>query len=168
MIKLLLGAAIVCFTSFCGYVFAKKYRKRKNFFAQMNEFNERFLNEIAYYRRPVKEFIDKYAYTGEFNELLDAFLDHLGRTPKTGEAAFETESVFPVFPFLTADETHFISDYFLMLGKGDSGSQKAYFTSVKSTLEEYKKKSGEECGKYSDLYLKLGFLSGLLILVLII
>ena len=53
MIKFILGVAIICFTSFCGYVLAKKYRQRKNFFSQMNEFNERFLSEIAYYRRPI-------------------------------------------------------------------------------------------------------------------
>jgi hypothetical protein len=55
-----------------------------------------------------------------------------------------------------------------MVGKGDSASQSAYFTSVKGTLGEYKRKAAEECAKYGDLYLKLGFLCGLMILVIII
>ena len=160
MIKFSLGMAIVCFTSFCGYVLAKKYRQRKNFFAQMNEFNERFLSEIAYYRRPVGEFAEKYAYKGEFEILLNAFLDSLG--------SGDEPAALPVFSFLTKDETDFVNDYFLMVGRGDSASQNAYFTSVKATLGDYKKKSAEECTRYGDLYLKLGFLCGLLILVLII
>ena len=93
MIKFILGMAIVCFTSFCGYVLAKKYRQRKNFFAQMNEFNERFLSEIAYYRRPVGEFAEKYAYKGEFEILLNAFLDSLG--------SGDEPAALPVFSFLT-------------------------------------------------------------------
>ena len=65
-------------------------------------------------------------------------------------------------------EAGFVRDYFLMVGKGDSASQSAYFTSVKGTLGEYKRKAAEECAKYGDLYLKLGFLCGLMILVIII
>ena len=74
----------------------------------------------------------------------------------------------PTFSFLSKDEGDFVNDYFLMVGKGDSASQSAYFTSVKGTLGEYKRKSAEECTKYGDLYLKLGFLCGLMILVIII
>ncbi len=159
MIKFILGMAIVCFTSFCGRMFASKYRRRKNFFAQMCEFNERFLSEIAYYRRPVAEFAEKFEYKGDFEDLLSAFLQSLGK---------ETEDALPVFPFLTADESGFVRDYFLMVGKGDSASQSAYFGSVKGRLEEYRKKSAEDCVRYGDLYLKLGFLFGLLILVLIV
>lgn len=168
MIKFILGIAIVCFTSFCGYVLAKKYRQRKNFFAQMNEFNERFLSEIAYYRRPVKEFAKKYAYKGEFDDLLCAFVETLGAGTKENSDGSSSEPPLPAYSFLSKDETAFVNDYFLMVGKGDSASQNAYFTSVKGTLGDYKKKSAEECKKYGDLYLKLGFLCGLTILILII
>ena len=167
MIKFILGMAIVCFTSFCGYILAKKYRQRKNFFTQMNEFNERFLSEIAYYRRPVKDFAEKYTYKGEFEDLLCAFVESLGGSGKEpGQPP--SEKALPAFSFLTKDEVGFVNDYFLMVGKGDSASQSAYFTSVKGTLGDYKRISTEECGKYGDLYLKLGFLCGLMILVIII
>ena len=61
-----------------------------------------------------------------------------------------------------------LRDYFSMLGRGDSNSQKAYFSSVKSALSDHKKKSAADCQRYGDLYLKLGFLLGLAILVLIV
>ena len=51
MAKFLLGVAIVAFMSFLGYLLAKKYRKRRDFFVQFTLFNERFLSEISYYRR---------------------------------------------------------------------------------------------------------------------
>ena len=55
-----------------------------------------------------------------------------------------------------------------MIGKGDSNSQKNYFTSVKETLSKLKKEAEENNKKYGDLYVKLGFLCGLLILILVI
>lgn len=130
----------------------------------MKEFNERFLNEIAYFRRPVKEFIGGFSCKGEFGDLLEAFIESLGGV--TGEEG--GEKLLPTYSFLTKDEESFIEGYFLMLGKGDSASQNAYFSSVKGALEGYRKKSEEECLRYGDLYLKLGFLCGLMILVLII
>ena len=114
---------------------------------------------------PIKEFSGKYVYKGEFDELLCAFVETLG---KNGEEDPQTKSSLPTFSFLSKDEGDFVNDYFLMVGKGDSASQSAYFTSVKGTLGEYKRKSAEECTKYGDLYLKLGFLCGLMILVIII
>ena len=70
MIKFMLGIAIICFTTFCGYFFAQKYRRRKDFFRQLCEFNERFLSEITYYRRPLPDFAASYEYKGDFHNLL--------------------------------------------------------------------------------------------------
>ena len=77
MIKFFLGVAIVGFCSFCGYLFAKKYRQRKLFFSQLATFNERFINEISYYRRPLVQFASAYAYKGEFSLLLEYCFKHL-------------------------------------------------------------------------------------------
>ena len=159
MIKFILGAAIVCFTSFCGYVFAKKYRRRKNFFAQMNEFNERFLSEIAYYRRPVEEFAGRYEYKGDFEILLSSFLDSLGE---------EDAGPFPVF-FLPDGGRNGVRERLFSHGR-QRGQRVAerLFHLCEGTLGEYRKKSADECRRYGDLYLKLGFLFGLMILVLIV
>lgn len=164
MAKFFLGIAIVAFTSFCGYVLAKKYRQRKNFFAQLREFNERFLNEISYYRRPLAEFVSKYAYKGEFNRLLECFFRTLGEN----SYLFEEDLQGAEYNFLTREEKGDIKDYFFMLGKGDSASQKTYFSSVKDRLLQKQTETEKNCKKYGDLYVKLGFLIGLLILILII
>ena len=164
MAKFLLGIAIVAFTSFCGYLLTKKYRRRKLFFTQFYEFNERFLNEIAYYRRPLAEFVSNYAYRGEFNELLERYVEKTsGRN-----GSFDLVSDNTTFDFLKQDEKRAICDYFSMLGKGDSNSQKNYFSSVKDTIGKFRKEAEDTNKRYGDLYIKLGFLCGLLILILII
>ena len=160
MIKFFLGVAIVAFTSFCGYLLAKKYRKRMLFFQEFYTFNERFLSEIAYYRRPVKEFISLYSYQGEFNDLLiDVFSER-------EENFLFTKS--DEYSFLKEDDKKRTEDYFFMLGKGDSASQKGYFSSIKEQLVSLRNEAESEAKRYGDLYIKIGFLCGLLILILIV
>jgi len=164
MVKFLLGIAIVAFTTFCGYVLAKKYRQRKLFFVQLSEFNERFLNEITYYRRPILEFATHYHYKGEFHFLLQDYFNNL-----TTERLPLTKIIeYAEYSFLKKEEKQLLVDYLQMLGKGDSVSQKNYFLSVKESLKKMQTETSENCKKYGDLYVKIGFLSGLLILILIL
>ena len=164
MWKFLLGVTIVSFSSFCGYLLAKKYRQRRQFFSQFREFNERFLTEIAYYRRPIGQFIVSYAYQGEFDELLKEYFADI----ESCSASDRGLSSFPEYTFLTQEEKSFLADYFLMLGKGDSGSQRNYFSSMKDQIAKWQIESAEQCKRYGDLYVKIGFLCGLLVLILII
>ncbi len=164
MIKFLLGIAIVAFTSLCGRMLAKKYRQRRDFFKQWKEFNERFLSEIAYTRRPLKEFVASYGYQGEFEELLKDYFHALDGQTVLGGLFYEKEK----YPFLNEEEGRSVSNYFLMLGKGDSVAQKGYFSSVSDTLSTLQKESEKDAKRYGDLYVKIGFLCGLLILILIV
>lgn len=159
MLKVLLGIAIVAFSTFCGYLLSKGYRQRKLFFAQFYEFNERFLTEIAYYRRSLGDFLSSYTYQGEFDIVLKDFYVRL-QDSKAVELSQWT--------FLKNEECIVIRDYFSMLGKGDSTSQKTYFSAIRDTLLRYQRVTSEEAKKYEDLYIKIGFLCGLFILILII
>ncbi len=164
MTKFFLGLAIIAFTSYCGYLLAKKYRQRKAFFKQLQEFNERFLSEIAYYRRPLRAFVETYAYQGEFGALLQDYFSRLDERSHDEKVLFETEK----YAFLTEEEKRTVEDYFLMLGKGDSASQRGYFSSVKERLKTLWEGAETACKRYGDLYVKLGFLCGLLILILML
>ena len=55
-----------------------------------------------------------------------------------------------------------------MIGKADSVAQKAYFSSQKDVLKGVEQDAINACKKYGELYIKMGFLLGLLILILII
>lgn len=164
MLKFMSGIAIIAFTTFCGYLLAKKYRQRKLFFAQLNEFNQRFLHEISYLRRPIGDFMANFSYKGEFNDLLEDFYTNLQEGRENGRSAYD----FSRFLFLSMEERRTLEDYFLILGKGDSTSQKGYFNSVKDRLSTLQIDSEVACKRYGDLYIKLGFLCGLLFLLLII
>ncbi|MBR2903094.1 MAG: hypothetical protein IKC37_00440 [Clostridia bacterium] len=166
MLKLLLGLAIIAFFTFLVYFFTKKYRRRKNFFCQFSQFNERFLAEVSYTKRPLPKFLTAYAYKGEFESLLRTFYQSLTEESAGGRRTFFLEG--NEFSFLTKEQINFVRDYFQALGRGDSNAQKGYFGSVKSQLAALKEKSEIDAKKYGDLYLKLGLLAGLAALILIV
>ena len=162
--KYVLSILMVAFTSFCGYLLAKKYRKKKEFYIQFSLFNERFITELSYFRRPILQFIHSYAYKGEFLFFLNAYLELNDKS----NAHLQSITEHAAFYFLTFDEKAMLINYFSMLGKGDSHSQKSYFSSIKDFLNKAENQAIENCKKYETLYLKLGFLFGVLIIILII
>jgi stage III sporulation protein AB len=163
MTKLFLGLAIIAFTTFCGYLLTKKHRKRHTFFTQFTEFNERFLSEIAYFKRPVGEFLAKKSYRGEFAEFLELYYKNIAN-PQAIQTALFTDD----YAFLNKEEKTVIFDYFFSLGKGNAISQSAYFNGMKVTLKTLKENAEKDNKRYGDLFIKLGFLCGLLILILIV
>jgi stage III sporulation protein AB len=163
MLKILLGLAVVLVSTAFGYIASNKYRQRRRFLGQFREFNDRFINEITYYRRPIKEFLASNTFDGLFQALLQEYVQRL-------EDFTEANAVFNLsdYSFLSENEKNDLLGYFNMLGKGDSLSQKAYFFSMRERLVQYETESVLQGKKYENLYLELGFLCGLFILILII
>ncbi len=148
-IKLLLCALIVAFCTFLGYLAAGKYRARRKFFAQMSAFNERYLNELTYARRTLRELINEVGEGGDFYALLE----------RRGDVKLQ---------YLTEQERKDCADYLQMLGAGDSNSQKNYFSAKKSALGDKKAESEKEAKDRGGLYVKLGLLAGLAFVILIV
>ncbi len=153
-IRLLLSGLIIAFSVLIGYLAANKYRSRKNFFAQFEAFNARYISELSFSRKPLAEFLAAFEYSGEFAKTLKEFSEK--RQPAIK------------YSFLTDEEKSDAQGYFAMLGKGDSFSQRDFFSAKKQYLTEKKASSEQESAKKSSLYLKLGLLAGLAIVILII
>ena len=164
MLKVIFGVAVVAMATAFGYLLSKKYRQRRRFFTQFREFNEQFIHEITYYRRPIKEFLSCHLYDGAFDMVLQKY------TVILTQNAFERGALFDLsdYTFLTENEKTDITDYFMTIGKGDSASQKCYFLSMRERLAKYESDALSQGKKYENLYIELGFLCGLFILILII
>ena len=79
----MLGIAIVAVSTAGGYILSKKYRQRRRFLSQFREFNEQFINEVTYYRRPIKEFLSIHSFDGEFHLLLQSYMSLTVIKPKS-------------------------------------------------------------------------------------
>lgn len=161
MAKIIVGIALVAFCGFCGYVLTAKYRKRKEYYRQFFAFNRSFLGEVSSSRRPIAVWLSQSAYTGNFETTARGFLSAL----QSGDTTLSSME-FP--EFLTADERTFAADYFSSLGRSDAEEQKKRLQTAEKNLSEKKDAAEKECAKYCDLYVKMGVLSGLLLLILLI
>lgn len=154
-IKFLLSGLIVAFCIFLGYLAAGKYRVRMKFYSQFSMFNERYLTELCYARKPLSDFLREYEYAGDFEKLLRSYASERNRDGIK-------------LRYLTESENKECDDYFSELGKGDTVSQKNYFSSRKPILEEKRAASERESKRHSELYIKLGLLGGLAFVILIV
>lgn len=152
-LKLIICGLILAISLLASYFFSEKYRRKKIFYEQFCLFHERYLAELDYTKRNVKEFLSKEKFASPFQEAVEKFPDMPDRE-KT--------------KFLTEEENRFFRDYFSRLGKGDSFSQKGYFQSQTAELTRKKQTICEESKKKCDLMIKLGLLVGLAIDIIII
>ena len=156
MIKIFLCVLLVILCAFAGYLLTLKYKKRKQFTYDLYSFNERLISEVNFTRIPLSVFFFKYEYGLGFSTLLkDIKLKN-----------FEKVSVD--FPYLTTKQKQLVGDYFLMLGKSDYKSQSEFLKNYRVEIEKEKTSSFEEYKKFSALYVKLGFLFGLILAILLI
>lgn len=139
-----------------AYLLTRKYKQRMSFFYNLNLFNERLVNEVSYTKIPLPAFVEKYEFSGDFKKMLEE--------KKGTDFGRENYS----FSYLTADERKFLSDYFLLVGKSDAASQKTYLSAVRGEIAERKRTAEEIYKKYFSLYMKLGFLAGLILVILIV
>lgn len=153
-LKFVLGALIIAFCTLLGYFAAGKYRSRRSFFSQLNAFNEKYLAELKFSRKPLSLFLKEFSFSGDMAATFEEFQ--------------KSRAIKVDYPYLTEAEKSFAAEYLSMLGKGDSHSQSGYFSAQAAGLSESKKKSENDAKSYTDLYVKLGLLAGLAFVILIV
>ncbi len=153
-IKIIICIAVIAFSTAIGYLLAGKYRARKKFYDQFSLFNERYLNELSYSRKPLPDFLKQYEYTGDFAKTVSRCVDERDCDVK--------------YPYLTNEEKTLCGNYFSMLGKGDALSQKSFFGAQTAILDAKRAEGDKQAKSRGNLYLKLGLLAGLAIVILII
>ena len=140
MIKILILFAVAALTTLLGVLLSADKKKKMLIFKELYEFNEQLLINLKYSRRP----IDKIACNFKYIPAL------IGGKP-----------------LLDGKEGEIISDYFLSLGQSDYLSQIDYLNGRKVTLLKMKDESEANYKKYSSLYIKIFFLLGVMIAILL-
>ena len=139
MIKILLLIATVALITLLGVFLSAGKKKRSQVFAELYEFNEQLLINLKYSRKP---------------------LDEVAKNYKFMPAVIKGEKV------LGGNDAAFISDYATGLGKSDAMSQIDYLNDRKSALLKLKDESFADYKKYGSLYVKIFFMVGVLLAIL--
>lgn len=154
MISYILYVCIVLFLTYIGYFLSGKYRLKKNFYKEWVRFHRAFLNDMEYIRRPLPELFERFSAKGEFEKILETYQ----------KEHFLQGNI----PFLNKEENGFLSEYFSFLGRSDFTGQKEYFSAAGKSLEDTYAAAEKDAAKYTDLYIKLGFLLGIAIVILLV
>ena len=154
--KIFLGILVIIFSTFIGYVLSKKYTKLKNFYCNFDNFNKMLKTEIAFSQKTLKEIIaEKYSINNDFLYSFKLYLEN-------------KENFCLNINYLSSDEKAFLLEYFENIGKTEKGSQLEFLKKAEERLSTFYKNAIELDKKYKTLYIKLGFLIGLIIFILII
>ena len=116
-------------------------KKRAQIFSELYEFNERLLINMKFNKNPV---------------------DKVAEDFKSVKRLMQGERL------LTGSDADTVSDYFGSLGLSDALSQIDYLNDRKSALLKLKEDSFADYKRYSSLYIKIFFMVGVLIAVLLV
>ena len=147
LIKIIFGVISVAACTAGGY-----WLSRRAFFLDFCAFNQLMQREVGFAKSTLKEIFAKADYGAEFTQAIRMF---------EGKKAIE-------LPLLNKRENEFLQSYFRVLGKTDSATQLAFFNAQKAPIEGYLNTAKEDETKYRPLYIKLGFLIGLILFVIML
>ena len=143
---------ICCFIcTVFGIVLSEKYAKRCKFFKDFSCFNKRLISEVSFGQKRLSEIIEDFSPEGDF---------------KTSISKFSSDVVLP--EYLKADEKALFADYVNGVGKKDKETQLKELNELNVKLSGLSDLSEIELKKYRPLYIKLGFLTGIAILIMVI
>ena len=154
IIKIIVGILSVIVFTKIGYDKSKNYKEKLAFYNSITLFCDKFLVELEYKKSHVEKVLKDSYSSSSAKKLFNSYLND------------KNNLIFP--DFLNNEEKSILSDFFMKLGLGDTDSQKIYVKSYKNTFEKKASESWQNFKKYSNLYLKIGFMFGLTLMIVVI
>lgn len=148
-----------------GYLFSMKYKKRVQFYTALIMFAQKLDVEINFSRERLKKLIEGMDEKTKRNLFgLDKnFLNYL-----SGSEELTQEALFKNCPVLKPEEKEMVFLFFKSLGRSDVLGQSKEIQNFVKRFDENLTKCANENKKYGSLSLKLGFIAGLFIVVILL
>lgn len=132
--------AIAALTTALGVFLSAGKKKRYQVFSELYEFNEQLLLNLKFSKKPLSQVAQPFKYVPDI---------------LNGKKILE------------GNDAAFISDYKAELGKSDAMSQIDYLNDRKSALLKFKDESFSNYKRYGSLYIKIFFMVGVLMAILL-
>ena len=152
--KIILGIIVVIFSTCLGYIFSTKYKLKSIYYTSFYNFNKLLKNEVSFTKKTIIEIIDSIKES-------NIFYDNLKNIFKIKNYKIENKS-------LNNDEIEFLHSYIDRIGQTEAKTELDYLSSIELVLKEKMDEVVAIEKKYKPLCIKMGFLLGLIIFVLIV
>lgn len=152
--KIVLAAFIPVISAFLGFIFSARFKESSEFWDEFLSWHKKIKAEITFSQRSLPEIFNS-------TEKDDLFLS-------IAKGFFDTHTIYPKPTFLSKDEYTFLIKYLDSLGTTDKNSQLDFLNSMENELNDFKNAAEIKNKKFRPLYIKLGFLLGLIVFILIV
>ncbi len=152
-LKLLIGIFSILVSVKIGIDLAQKDKNSYVFFNELVALCDKILSDLSYKKSNIDKLLAWKFQSNDLNVLLNSYLKR-------------KKLVFP--KYLSVNEKFLIEDIFSTLGKVDTSSQIKNIEAFKSELVTITKEKYEKYKKFNTLFIKLGFIGGLLVFILVI
>ena len=152
IVKLLIGALSVVLCLIIAKNKAEYIKERYYYFNSLVNSCDLIKTDLLYKKRSIREILSVNFQSSDFLQTLNAY--------------FEDEKWFP--SYLTNEELVLVTEYFSVLGKGDTTSQINALTSFKEEFSKIAIEKKKEFEKSYKVTLKVGFSIGIMLFILVI
>lgn len=153
--RLISGIILLAVSTFLGFYYSRKYTERRKAFKSLDAFNSKLKEEVAFAKTSIVAIVKNIENDNIINEYIrDFFLSKKENPEKLKN--------------LSEEEKNFFVDYVRRIGQGDKKSQKEYLEAAELKINGYVVAAEEADKKYRPLCIKLGFLFGLIILIILL
>ena len=153
LIKITVGVLCVYFCSKISANKANLLKERYLFWDSAVELCNLFLQELSYKKRPLKSTLSKNFISNDFNKVIENYL-------------LEKEVVYP--NYVSDIEIEKLNSFLSTLGKSDCETQKIAINSYKTDFENVTIQKRIEFKKAYSIILKVGFLLGVMLFIMVI
>ncbi|MFE4350221.1 stage III sporulation protein SpoIIIAB [Peribacillus butanolivorans] len=170
MFKLIGAAIIILATTWAGFEAAKKLSMRPRQLRQLKVAMQSLEAEIMYGHTPLKEAAQK--LSKQMPKPLSLFFDTFANRLESGETTVKdawVESLKKIWQSLALKQGEFeiLSQFGETLGKSDKYHQQKQIMLTMAHLEREESDALDRQGKYEKMMKSLGFLTGLLLIILL-
>ena len=155
--KILCGIISIIICTFIGYRMSSKYSEKRKFYNSFSSFNKKLLYEVTFTKNSLVRILKNY------NEKNDDFICVL-----KNKYLLNAKQPAIKYKYLADDENEFFMQYVESIGTGDSESQSVFLTGADKYLDNRLSSSTENEKKYKSLYIKLGFMTGLVVFIILL
>ena len=152
--KTLFAAVLPLITAVLGYLLSAKYRESSDFWDRFSFWHKKIKASVSFSQDPLPEI-----FNGENDN--DAFF-------RIAKEYIENKTLSDKLSFLSKAEKDFLIKYLQALGTTDKNSQLNFLNSMENELETFRLSAETKNKRYRPLFVKLGFLAGLIVFILII
>ena len=150
--KFFLGIILLILSTFIGYIFSEKYVKRRIFYQNFHFFNTELQKEISFSKKSILELIDN----KNDNDFMLAVFNYFNNNVSDFRLTY-----------LKIEEIDFFKLYLNTIGGGDNTSQLQNLNVISLEIDKHLSEAENNEKKYKTLYVKIGFLIGLILLIII-